>query len=111
MDEGYSGEISPYISHPSLFASNFASSISWRLGSSPSPTGPTLAQNLDKCLVPESHRIVATEWPGPSANAVCKAATPWQIRVSMWTRRAVEELTIHSTAATNEYPILHYQPL
>lgn len=40
------------------------------------PMFPAFAQNLDKCLVPESHSIVTTLCPGPRESAVFAAATP-----------------------------------
>lgn len=54
------------------------SSMSSILVSVELPTDPALAQNFDRCLEPESQRIVTILCPGPIVNADCTAATPIQ---------------------------------
>lgn len=40
------------------------------------PTSPAMAQNLERCLEPESVRTVTIRCPGPSSSAVFTAAKP-----------------------------------
>ncbi len=53
-----------------------AVNTSFKSGAFRPPMFPAFAQNLDKCLVPESHSIVTTLCPGPRESAVFAAATP-----------------------------------
>lgn len=73
--------------------------------SQPPPTLPTFAQNLDKCRVPESHRIVTILWPGPICNAARTAATPTVVSLSSMLGGGVGGgCTVHSAAAPHKQP-------
>lgn len=75
------------------------------------PMFPALAQNLDKCLLPESQSMVTILLPFPSRLAVSTAATPVYVRRSTQPRETEPiQLTIDSCAAAYKDAVLFDKP-
>lgn len=75
------------------------------------PIFPALAQNLDKCLLPESQSMVTTLLPFPSRWAVSTAATPVYVRKSPQSRENESiQLTIDCCAAAHKDAVLFDKP-
>ena len=73
----------------------FSPTTSWSFMSVSPPISPALAQNFERCLVPESQRIVTILWPGPSSLASLTAATPLNCQLShnVWIHKIHSQLT------------------